>query len=45
VGLLRKYVSDPNHILHDLPKAALEGELLAKTEKILKIYRESISKK
>ena len=35
VGLLRKYVSDTNHILPDLPKAASEGEFLAKPEKIL----------
>ena len=28
VGLLRKYVFDPNHILSDLPKVAYEGELL-----------------
>jgi hypothetical protein len=37
VGLLRKYVSDPNHVLPGLPKAAPEGELLAEPERILKV--------
>ena len=37
VGLLRKYVSDPNHVLPELLKAAPEGELLAEPERILKV--------
>ena len=37
LGLLRKYVSDPQHILLNLPKVVPEGELLDKPEKILKI--------
>ena len=45
VGLLRKYVSDPNHILPDLPKAAPEGELLAEPEKILKIENQYLRNK
>ena len=45
VGLLRKYVSDPNHILPDLPKAAPEGELLAEPEKILKIENQNLRNK
>jgi hypothetical protein len=36
VSLLKKYVSDPTHVLSDLPNAAIEGELLAEPERILK---------
>ena len=45
VGLLRKYVSDPNHFLPDLPKVAPEWELLAEPDKILKIENQYLSNK
>jgi len=45
MSLLRKYVYDPNHILPDLPKDALEGELFAKPEKILKIENQHLRNK
>jgi hypothetical protein len=45
VGLLRKYVSDPNHILHDLLKVAPKRELLAEPEKILKIKNQYLRNK
>ena len=37
VSLLRKYVSDPNHVLPNLSKVVFNRELLAKVEEILKI--------
>jgi hypothetical protein len=37
VSLLRKYVSDPTHVLSELPNATIEGELLAEPERILKV--------
>jgi hypothetical protein len=37
ISLLRKYVSNPTHVLSDLPNAAIEGELLAEPERILKV--------
>lgn len=37
VSLLRKYVSDPNHVLPELPKVAPEGNLLGEPEKILQV--------
>ena len=37
VGLLRKYVYDPNHTLPDLPKTAYVRDFLADFEKILKL--------
>jgi hypothetical protein len=37
ISLLRKYVSDPTHVLSDLPNVAIEGELLAEPERILKV--------
>ena len=45
VSLLRKCISDPNHILPDLPKAAPEGELLAEPEKILKVENQHLRNK
>ena len=42
---MRKHVYDPNHILHDLPKVALEGELLAEPEKVLKIENQHLRNK
>ena len=45
VSLLRKYISDPNHILPNLPKAAPEGELLAEPEKILKVENQHLRNK
>jgi hypothetical protein len=37
VSLLRNYVSDPAHVLSDLPNAAIEGELLVEPERTLKV--------
>ncbi len=37
VSLLRKYVSDASYVLSELPKAAREGELIAKPERISKV--------
>jgi hypothetical protein len=37
VSLLRRYVSDPTHVLSELPNAAIEGKLLAEPERILKV--------
>jgi hypothetical protein len=37
VSLLRRYVSDLTHVLSELPNAAIEGELLANPERILKV--------
>lgn len=45
VSLLRKYVSDPSHVLPDLPKTAPEGELLAQPEKILKVENQHLRNK
>ena len=45
VGLLKKYVSDPNHILPDFPKAAPKEELIAEPEKILKIKNQYLRNK
>ena len=45
MGLLRNYVSDPNHILSNLPKVAPKEELLAEPEKILKIENQHLRNK
>ena len=45
MGLLKKYVYDLNHVLPDLPKVAFEGELLANSEKILKIENKYLRNK
>jgi hypothetical protein len=37
VSLLRRYVSDPAHVLPDLPQVAPEGEMLAEPERILQV--------
>ena len=37
VSLLRRYVSDPAHVLSDLPQVAPEGEMLAEPEKNLQV--------
>ena len=41
-SLVRKYISNLNQILLDLPKAAPWGDLLAKTEKILKVENQHL---
>ena len=38
-------MSNPNHIVLDIPKAALEGELLVEPEKILKIENQHLRNK
>ena len=45
VSLLKEYVTIPNHVLPDLSKTAPEGELLAESEKILKIDYQYLRKK
>ena len=45
VGLLRKYVSNTNHILPDLPKVDPEAELLAEPKKILKMDNQHLRNK
>ena len=37
VSLLKRYVSDPNHVLPNFPRVVLEGEMLAKPERILQV--------
>ena len=37
VSLLRKYVSDSNHVLLDLPQVVHKGEILAELERVLQI--------
>ena len=37
LSLLRRYVSDPNHVLPDLPQVVHEGKMLAKPERILHV--------
>ena len=37
VSLLRKYVSDPNHVLPYLLQVVFEGEILAKPKRILHV--------
>ena len=37
ISLLRRYVSDPVHMLSDLPRVVPEGEMLAEPERILQV--------
>ena len=37
VSLLRKYVSDPNYVLSDLPQVVHNGEMLTEPERILQV--------
>ena len=37
VSLLRKYISNPNHVLPDFPQVVHEGEMLVELEKILQV--------
>ena len=37
VILLRRYISDPAHVLPYLPQVVIEGEILAEPERILQV--------
>ena len=37
ISLLRIYVSDPNHVLPELPQVNHEGAMLAEPERILQV--------
>ena len=45
VGLLKKYVFDPYHILSDLLKIALKGEFIVDPDKILKLKNQCLKNK
>jgi hypothetical protein len=45
VGLLRKYVSNPSHVFHELPKVAHDGNMLGELEKFLHVDTQCLWKR